>query len=169
MTEPTAAARTSSRRPLLFAALAALLLAVAGAGGYLVLRDGGDDSKPAPVAATSAPAAKVVTGTLTLTDEDGIDWSSSAGCFGTGGYDDVRSGAQVVITDPAGKTVALGKLDQGVLDGTVPGRTADLCKFTFAVTGVPTGHGFYGVEVAHRGRVQYPEQQLFAALSLTLG
>lgn len=169
MTEPTTA-RTRPRRTILFAALGAVLLALAGAGGwYLVQRDNGDDSKPVAVAATSAPAARVVTGTLTLTDEDGIDWSSSAGCFGTGGYDDIRGGVQVVITDPAGGTVALGKLDQGKLDGTVPGQTADLCKFTFAIQGVPAGKGFYGVEVSHRGRVQYPERQLFGALALTLG
>lgn len=127
-----------------------------------------DADPPAAENSSSAPASRTVTGTLTLNDADGFTWSSETGCVGDGGYDDIHGGTQVVITDSAGATVALGKLDQGKLDGTIKGQTADQCKFTFAVPGVPTGKGFYGVEVGKRGRVQYPEQQLFSALALTL-
>ncbi|MGK5737289.1 hypothetical protein [Micromonospora sp. URMC 103] len=140
---------------------AVLLAALAGCSS--------GDPKPTPAAAAnSAPATRIVSGTLQLEGADSFAFDGST-CAGAGGYDDIRPGAQVVITDNASATIALGKLDNGVIDGTLPGRTADLCKFTFSISGVPTGKGYYGVEVSHRGRVQYPEKELFGALSLTLG
>ncbi|WP_320067855.1 hypothetical protein [Micromonospora sp. RTGN7] len=150
-------------RPLLpAAALVALAAALAGCASA------SDAGQPA-ASATTAPANRGVAGALTLDDPAGFTWSSDTGCVGTGGYADIREGAQVVITDAAGATIGLGKLDQGKLDGTLPGRTADICKFTFHLASVPSGKGFYGVEVAHRGTVQYPEDKVFGALALTLG
>ncbi|MGW3608922.1 hypothetical protein ACWD6N_03385 [Micromonospora sp. NPDC005163] len=148
-------------RTHLAAALALAAIALAGCSS---------DPEPAPAAAVSAaPAARVVTGTLMLGDPDGVAWDSTTGCRGSGGYDDIAPGAQVVITDSAGATVGLGKLGNGVME-TAPGATtADGCKFNFTVKDVPTGKNFYGVEVSHRGKVQYPEQQLFGAFALTLG
>ncbi|MGC4769187.1 hypothetical protein ACLQ25_09430 [Micromonospora sp. DT44] len=131
------------------------------------------DSKPTPAAATAkattAPAARSIAGTLMLADADGFTWDATTGCQGSGGYDDVTPGAQVTITDAAGATVGLGKLGNGILETAAGAATADGCKFTFTVKDVPTGKDFYGVEVSHRGKVQYPEQQVFGALALTIG
>ncbi|MEV4389104.1 hypothetical protein AB0J68_25895 [Micromonospora sp. NPDC049580] len=130
-----------------------------------------DDQKPTPAAATSnaAPTARTVAGTLMLTDTDGVTWNSTTGCQGDGGYDDITPGAQVTITDAAGATVGLGKLGNGILE-TAPGATSGKgCKFAFTVPDVPAGKGFYGIEVSHRGVVQYPEKQVFGVLALTLG
>lgn len=132
---------------------------------------GGDsDPKPAPAAATSAaPAVRAIAGTLMLADADGVAWDATTGCHGAGGYDDITSGAQVTITDAAGATVGLGKLGGGVMETAAGALTASGCKFPFTVADVPTGKGFYGVEVSRRGKVQYPEQQVFGALALTIG
>lgn len=87
-------------------------------------------------------------------------------CAGDGGYDDIRAGAQVVVTDADGGTVALGELSQGRMDGSVPDAT---CQWRFTVADVPAGAGFYGVEVTHRGALQYTEQELRSPISLSLG
>lgn len=167
-TFPSPSTPTRRRRPrwLLPAAAAAVLLAGGAAVYVLSDEESAATSSPKP---TSTAAARTVVGTLTLNDSDGFTFASDSGCNGTGGYDEIRAGAQVVITDGAGTTVALGQLGSGQMDGTFNSSTAEMCKFNFAVPAVPTGKGFYGVEIAHRGRVQYPEQQLFGALALTLG
>lgn len=140
--------------------VSALLLAAALTGCS-------DDAPESPAAAsTSAPPVRAVAGTLIIYDS--FTWSSETGCVGTGGYDDIHAGTQVVITDSAGVPIALGKLDEGELEGRVPGVISDICRFTFSISQVPTGKGFYGVEVGHRGGVQYSEQEIFGALSLTV-
>ncbi|MER5703466.1 hypothetical protein ABT023_16195 [Micromonospora sp. NPDC002296] len=141
---------------------AALVLAAALAGCS-------SDPEPAAAPPSSAPAARTVAGTLMLDDPDGYSWTATTGCRGKGGYDDVSPGAQIVVTDSAGATIGLGKLGDGILE-TGPGATVpDGCKFTFTIPAVPTGKGFYGVEISKRGKVQYPEAQMFGALALTLG
>lgn len=141
---PTAAA-PATRRPslqVLIAAGAAVLVVAAAA--FFLLRGGDID----------------VSGTLVL--RDGYT-SSPQGCQGKGGYDDIHSGAQVVITDAAGTTLALGTLGTGF-----PASAAG-CRFGFTVTSVPGGHDFYGVEVSHRGRVQYAADALADGVTVTLG
>jgi len=85
-----------------------------------------------------------------------------SGCYGTGGYSDLRPGAQVVVADADGKTLAIGEL--GVGSG-----AAVACVLPFTVTGVPAGKKFYGVSVSHRGTVQFTEAELKAGASLTIG
>ncbi|MFG1776597.1 hypothetical protein ACGFIG_09230 [Micromonospora sp. NPDC049048] len=135
-----------------------------------VLAGCGSDPEPAAApAAASAPAARTVTGTLMLDDPDGYAWGAQTGCRGKGGYSDIVPGAQIVVTDSTGATVGLGKLGDGILE-TAPGATVpDGCKFVFTIADVPTGKGFYGVSISERGKVQYPEAQLFGVLALTLG
>jgi hypothetical protein len=101
-----------------------------------------------------------VYGSLQLNGSDGISHSGTV-CQGTDGYDDIQVGAEVVVSDDSGKTLAIGDLTTSTYDGS--------CSFTFAVKGVPTGKKFYGVEVTHRGDVQFTEQQLKAGPTLTLG
>jgi hypothetical protein len=84
-------------------------------------------------------------------------------CTGTAGYDDITQGAQVVISDAAGKTLGIGALGVGVAEG-------GTCLFPFTVKGVKLGSKFYGVSITHRGVVQYTYSQLKSGqAALTLG
>jgi len=88
---------------------------------------------------------------------------SNGSCSGTGGYSDISNGAQVIVTDAEGKTVALGKIADG-FNG-YPGR----CRFKVVVKGVPKGSNFYGIEVTHRGRVQFTAVDIAKQVELSLG
>lgn len=114
----------------------------------------------------TTPRTVTISGTVTLTD---TDFSFTAGCAGTGGYDDIRNGAPVVVTDAAGTTVALGELvgGKGVGNHVVGARNS--CRWSFRIEGVPTGTDFYGVEVSHRGRVQVRAEKASEPVLLTLG
>ena len=79
------------------------------------------------------------------------------------GYDDIAEGAQVVITDQFGATVAIGELEAGIIS------MGGTYLFQFTVRDVPPGKRFYGVEVSHRGRVQYDEAKLRAGPELSIG
>jgi hypothetical protein len=150
------------KRALLIAA--ALMLAACGSGG--------EAAAPSP-----SPSSFVVTGAL----EVPIGTASASkyarekaqpgapGCGVDDGYDDIRTGAQVTVTDEAGKVVALGNLLGGTLaaeDGTM--YVLAKCRFPFTLE-VPAGATFYGIEVANRGVVRYEPKALERYLTLTLG
>jgi hypothetical protein len=84
-------------------------------------------------------------------------------CEGEGAFGDVHSGAQVTVTDAGGTVIALGTLGQGKLHG------EGICQWQFAVSNVPVGKDFYGVEIAQRPRLNYPESDLTSPLRLSLG
>ncbi|TMR09302.1 hypothetical protein ETD86_44160 [Nonomuraea turkmeniaca] len=155
---PVAGHRAPRRLPLPLLILAigvpALLLGVAlGTGGTLLL---GQLAKPA---ASPTPSTIAVSGSVTLKDGFGTE---GAPCSGDGGFNDIREGAQVVITDATQVTLAVGSLGAGKRD------KAGQCEFAFAIT-APTGHDFYGIEVSHRGRLQYSASQISSPLFLSLG
>lgn len=150
------ASQPRTRWPL-FAAGAVLLLVLAGVGLVLLFSR---DEPPAPTVGTLTIRGTV---TVPLTGElRPIDTQ----CDGSGGYSDMRAGAAVAVTDPASKTIALGNLGPGRVDGSTGHQ---LCEFAFEVAGVPSGAGFYGVEVGHRGRIQYAEADLSRPMKLSLG
>jgi len=135
------------------------------------------DAEPA-AAATSAPARpKTFTaqGSITLGlgdfawDEIGSIGQPGPICFGEGGFDDIATGASVTITDAAGEVVAVGELNSSYPGDFSEAQTPTSCKLRFSITGVPTGKGFYGVEVTHRGAVKYAEADMTKPLELTLG
>ena len=93
-------------------------------------------------------------------------------CTAKDGYDDVTSGSQIVISDAAGKTIALGALGGGSI--AIPAGGVPLnarCQFPFTVQDVPPGGKFYGVHVGNtnRGTVQYTAKQLAAGPEVTVG
>lgn len=142
--------------PLLILAIGApaLLLGTAlGTGGTLLL------SQVAKPAASPQPSAIAVSGSVTLKDGFGAEGTA---CTGNGGFSDIREGAQVVITDAKEATLGVGSLDAGKRD------KAGRCEFAFALD-IPKGHQFYGIEVSHRGRLQYSADQISAPLFLSLG
>ena len=116
---------------------------------------GGSDAKDAE------PKVFDVKGTMTLTSESVIG-DGGDGCLGSGGYDDMRAGAPVVVFDDAGKKVGIGELEVGQASSTVR------CVFNFTVPEVPAGGKIYSIEVSHRGEIPFKPAQA-KKLSLTLG
>lgn len=155
--EPGHHARRQRSLPVLIIAVGApalLIGAALGAAGTLWLNR--PASKPAT---TSSPNAIPISGTVTLNDGFGVE---GLPCSGEGGYGDIREGAQVVVTDAASKTLAVGALGPGRRDAKQD------CEFAFSVT-APSGQQFYGLEISHRGRLQYSAAQVSKPLQLSLG
>jgi hypothetical protein len=150
---PATPPRKRWRWPLLALAVA---LVAAGVLGTLAL-----------VTAGSGPDTITVRGTLTLNDPDAGFGVYTSECAGSGGYDDIQPGAQVTITGPDGTVLAVGEMSAGTVSVAL-----DACRFWFQVAGVPAGHGLYGIEVAHRGVVTFPEERLNSVIdgpALSLG
>ncbi|WP_326644568.1 hypothetical protein OIE67_25690 [Nonomuraea fuscirosea] len=123
------------------------------------------DTAATPRPSTSAaPATQTVSGSVLVRGSSPqVLTENELACTTGGGYDDIRQGAQVVVTDAAGKTIALGQLGAG-------GWKRDVgCSFLFTVPEVPAGEKFYGIEVSHRGRVQYTAEQMTTPIELSIG
>jgi hypothetical protein len=69
-----------------------------------------------------------------------------------GGFDDIRTGTQVTVSDAGGKVIGTTSLTGGTMD-------AKGCHFTFAVPSIPKSD-FYKVEVSHRGALSYSYSEL---------
>jgi hypothetical protein len=124
---------------------------------------------PAPAAASSPPAAFTITGAVNL-DVGNFTWDSDTmSCAGKDGYDDLAPGAQTIVTDPAGTTIAVGQITTGKAQMDDDDGQAASCALSFVVNDVPAGKGFYGIEVSHRGRLQYSELQAHGILQLSVG
>lgn len=132
-------------------------------------------STPAATTTTAAPttttlATETIAGTFTLTNPQVRPPTEP--CVGEEGFDDIQEGAQVVIRDGDGTTIANSALGPGeaTSDSTGPGSLW-YCVFAFSVE-VPAGEPFYSVEVSHRGEVTYSAEEMEAAdwvVSLELG
>jgi hypothetical protein len=83
-------------------------------------------------------------------------------------FDDVKAGAQVVVTDSKGATLGIGRLGPGVALKPVSGDEASDCRFPFTVASVKSGGAFYGVKVAGQDAVQFAGGKLPTA-QVTLG
>ncbi|TKJ28343.1 hypothetical protein [Blastococcus sp. CCUG 61487] len=107
-----------------------------------------------------------VSGTVLLVDSAYFGLAPGRTCSGELGYDDLRAGAQVILTDGDGETLSTGRLSRGEFDGLG-------CVFSFEVEDVPRAE-FYGVSVASvsRGHLQYSYDELTEAdwsLQLSIG
>lgn len=134
-------------------------LALAGRGGGSVAVEASPSSSWTPMQWGSS---FTVNGSLVLADSGGVQKLAGSVCQGTGGYDDIRQGTQVVVTDESGTVIATGELESGLLVG-------GHCMFAFTVSSVPSGKSFYGVSVSHRGTLQYKQDQLQSGVQLSLG
>lgn len=145
------------------AGVAVLLIAAAAISAALLI-------PPSEGKASSTPATQsktfTTTGTLLLAASTSVLNLDDVNCEGMGGYSDIRSGAQLVITDQSGTIVATASLATGKLIGS--GYTRQ-CQFSFTAKDVPKGHSFYGVQLGRRGSMQYSEAQLSSGPSLQLG
>jgi hypothetical protein len=94
-----------------------------------------------------------VTGTFSLLDPEGYEGTDP--CFGTGGYSDIGTGAQVIVTDRAGTVIASGDLGPGKVESV---EGFQVCQFSFVVD-VPATE-FYRFEVGDRGSITYTNDEL---------
>jgi Protein of unknown function (DUF2510) len=114
------------------------------------------------------------TGTVTVDGSTLMDRAVNGNeCITTGGFDDIRAGTQVVLSDDAGETLVIGELEAGVLVGVREGHDGFLegpwpCSFTFTLEGIPDIDGYYTLTVGQRGDLKYSRSQLDEPLSLTL-
>lgn len=148
-------------RKLFIFSSAALLMVSCGSAGS-------DTIRPASTAEVAnvvdVRGTMTVAGAVAFGDED---WPT---CTSPAGYSDVIQGGTVTVTDPAGKVVGLGSLGEGqTVRGSDAGSTDDdHCVFSLEAE-APGGLKFYGVEVGHRGVVQFAEADLAGPIRLTLG
>ena len=123
---------------------------------FLIAGCGSDEA-----AVPAEPKTITVQGSLLLLTSD-LFWATDTECTGSEGYDDIAAGAQVVIRDESGKSIALGRLEPG------EGVSDVECRFPFSIDDVPAGQGIYSVEVSHRGEIAFEEKDA-QELALTLG
>ncbi|MFI6101591.1 hypothetical protein ACIA8G_39105 [Lentzea sp. NPDC051213] len=96
-------------------------------------------------------------------DTFAVDGSMTVnGVCGSGGYSDMRDGAQVEIVNQDDKVLGVSTLNRG----------ESQCFFTFTVRNVPTGERLYGASTgnSNRGVIWKTEQEAMAeGFHLTLG
>lgn len=153
--------------PAIIGGAVAVVLLVAAVGALFWTLGQRDAQAPA-AGAPSAAATFPVRGSLQLDAPRGLAVGDE--CNGSGGYRDIRSGAQVTVTDGTGAVLALGQLTMGVVSSHPVISGGKVCAFSFTVDSVPTGKGIYGIEVSHRGVVRFEEAALMAGdATLSLG
>lgn len=122
-------------------------------------------------ASTPTPKPVAIVGSLVLNSPGVQRGSTGDPCWvSTKGYQDIREGAQVTVTDGAGAVIALGSLGPGKIGKTTTAGSQTIgldCTFPFTVE-VPE-RDFYGVEVARRGVVRYARADIGAPIAMTLG
>lgn len=100
--------------------------------------------------------------------------AESAGDFcaaGSAGYSDIRTGAQVTVTDSTGKVVGIGSLESGrtpLVPNIWKYNNYPPCLFPFEVWNVPDNGNIYGVQIAHRGTVQFTKDEA-TSIQVSLG
>lgn len=124
------------------------------------LAKGTAKSTPGASSEDAGPKTFNIVGDITLIDS-GVNHTASE-CWGTGGYDDMVGGAQVVVKDASGTSVAVSQLNAGAPE------TSVACRFDFVVKGVPAGGSVYSLEVSHRGSYSFTQDEA-QTLHLSLG
>src|SRR5262245_14532244 len=117
--------------------------------GVLLVSACSSDDDPSGADPESAPGHFAVRGTLSVPSATYVAEGEKTKGFCTvkDGYEDLRTGASVAVTDAGGQVVGVGSL----LD---IDRTSEECRYSFAIPNVPEGSDTYGIEVGSRGIVQ---------------
>lgn len=134
-------------------------------GGTLLVAacGGGDDRSGAE--AESGPGTFAIRGTISVPSSTYITGGGEQPggfCTVKDGYEDLRTGASVAVTNAAGDVVGVSSLVD--ID-----RAASECRYSFDVAGVKDGSPSYGIEVGNRGIVEYTRDQLDQPVDLPLG
>lgn len=144
----------------------AALAFLAGCGGATPETAQTPSASPTP----TPPATITVFVTMELKQTD-FGAKEGQQCAGQKGYDDIRAGTQVKITDASGTVIALGELGAGEARDTWPDlKGTNICRFEAMVPGVQKSSGILGVEVGSRGVVNFtPESGSTTSVTVTLG
>jgi hypothetical protein len=105
-----------------------------------------------------------VAGTFTVRSSDFSGTATGSTCRPSGGYGDINSSTQVVVTNGEGEQLARTSLGSGRATG-LRG-----CEFSFTVT-LTEGEDNYVVEVGRRGQISYSWSEITSPgrLALVLG
>lgn len=145
-----------------FAAMGVLVLVLGGVAAWALTR-GIDDPAVAPASSTFNINGLLFLNGRAVLNIDNVTCSG----LNTTGYDDIHTGTSVTVTDAEGAVIGLGSLRAGTMTGSGATR---ICTFPFLVENVVAGKGFYGIEVSHRGKVNFSEADLKAlATQISLG
>lgn len=155
------------RKPGAIVAITVMAMMVVSCGGSDMAATTTTVAEPTTTSAPTTTTIPVptVNGAIVLRE-----FSSSEPCFGRGGFDDMRGGANVVVRDGNGNVIGTGALESGVLVDTVSG-ISNYCEFGFSVELARTAD-FYTVEVAGRGGPVYSHADMEEngwEVNLTLG
>jgi len=133
-----------SARYTLVAIVAALTVSACGETGRLTPAASPSETTAASSAATQTepPQEDTFTARGAVGLYKGIAGGKGRKCVGKGKFSDIYGGVQAVVSDKSGQTVAFGKLKRGRFTTSIP-----ICTFFLTVKGVPSGLGFYSVEV----------------------
>lgn len=100
------------------------------------------------------PDTITISGIIMLTDDSGFTGHTlGSSCYGDGGYDDLVSGASVTVYDSGDAIIGRGNIDASNFNGSS-------CVLSFEISKIPSGKGFYQVEVSHRGKISADETDL---------
>jgi len=141
-------------------ALSAFVLVAGGVAVFLTLSGGS--------------TKYAITGTFTLGYKASITSPSGTGgsCYGKGGYDDIKSGLGVKVTDGDGKMIATGTLTNPVDVQNPDYQILHSCVFTISIPQKVPKTDFYSVEVGRRGQITNSFEEMKAddwTVALTLG
>lgn len=118
-------------------------------------------STPTPSPSASSSTMGIIMGTLDLTGSGNFTKSGTS-CTGTMGFDDIKPGAEVDISNGSGETVSFANLGNGIVsDGN--------CQFVFTFDSVPRGEAIYKVTIGNRPGPSFRESGLEDGIALTLG
>lgn len=141
------------------AALAGVVLGAGGVGAAWGL-SGSSSSGGGAVFTLRGSLTLAFSGTRPLDSNHGA-------CTGEGGFVDIAQGASVTVYDATGAVVGTGSLGAGAFESS---DSVAPCVFHFAVPGVADSSKFYGVEIAHRGKLTVSADQAKAGTyAATLG
>ena len=116
---------------------------------------------PTPTPSASSSATGIVIGALDLTGEGNFTKSGKS-CTGAMGYDDIKPGAEVDVSNGSGETIAFADLGNGIV-------TDGNCEFVFTFDSIPRGEGIYKVTIGSRPGPSLHESDIESGIALTLG
>ncbi|MBT2501425.1 hypothetical protein [Curtobacterium sp. ISL-83] len=157
------------------ASLALPVLAVLVLSGCAVNGHIGAESTPTPTAFVASGTISVpidISATIAAQGGDGATLGEA--CVSRDGYDDITSGAQVVVSDASDKKVAIGDLGDGLLVKGPTGSTKlyeSRCEYPFRIKDVPLGSKIYSVHAGNeaRGERSFTRGDLTDGIQLTIG
>jgi hypothetical protein len=137
-------------------------IAVAAVGALLLTACSSADRPGAEP--ESGPGVFEITGTIAVPSSTFVgsgEEQPGGFCTVKDGYEDLRTGASVAVTNAAGEVVGVSSLVDIE-------RSARECRYSFDVPAVPDGSPSYGIEVGNREMVTYTRAQLDRPVELPL-